>query len=183
MTFSRAHFSTLIKYIGISFITGAISHWFFSGTRSLLTGAFGIFCFIIWTLLEEDTTNTWQTIIAGTILAVGIGSVTGGLQHFPDSPERSVLIIPIGYIISVLFFASIHKYILTKKEYFYISISSIFMLVLSIGIFFLIENTGITWHSHDNVIQSEKINETLIKKSDKQNIITVDPETIPWHHD
>jgi hypothetical protein len=94
--------------------------------------------------LEEDTTNTWKTIIAGAILAVGIGSVTGGLQHFPDSPERSVLIIPIGYIISVLFFASVHKYVLTKKEYIYISISSIFMLVISVGIFFLIENTGIT---------------------------------------
>lgn len=184
MTFSRAHFSTLIKYIGVSFITGAISHWFFSGTRSLLTGAFGIFCFIVWTLLEEDTTNTWKTIIAGAILAVGIGSVTGGLQHFPDSPERSVLIIPIGYVISVLFFASIHKYVLTKKEYLYISISSIFMLVLSVGIFFLIENTGITWHSHDAVLQSEQGHGKNTERiNSEQPIKTIDPEDVPWHHD
>lgn len=47
MNFSRDHFTTLIKYIGISFITGAISHGVFSGTRSLLTGAFGVACFII----------------------------------------------------------------------------------------------------------------------------------------
>jgi hypothetical protein len=95
MTFSRAHFSTLIKYIGISFITGAISHGFFSGTRSLVTGIFGIGCFMIGTMMEDDTSNTWRTLLAGAILAVGIGSVTGGLQHFPDSPERSLWIIPV----------------------------------------------------------------------------------------
>lgn len=183
MTFSRAHFSTLIKYIGVSFITGAISHWFFSGTRSLLTGAFGIFCFIVWTLLEEDTTNTWKTIIAGAILAVGIGSVTGGLQHFPDSPERSVLIVPIGYIISVLFFASIHKYTLTKKEYLYISLSSIFMLALSVGMFFLIENMGISWHTHDAPVQGQQNTETLTGAHVEQTTKTLDPEDVPWHHD
>lgn len=155
MTFSRDHFTTLIKYIGISFITGAISHGAFSGTRSLLIGTLGVFCFIVWTLLEEDTTHTWKTIIASAILAIGIGAVTGGLQHFPDSPERSVIIIPIGYVISVLFFASIHKYVLAKKEYRYIGISSIIMLVLTVAVFFLIENTGIAWHSHDGVWHSE----------------------------
>lgn len=94
--------------------------------------------------MEENATNTWKMILASAMLAIGIGAVTGGLQHFPDSPERSVIIIPIGYVISVLFFASIHKYVLTKKEYLYIGISSIFMLVLTVALFFLIEYTGIT---------------------------------------
>jgi hypothetical protein len=104
--------------------------------------------------------------------------VTGGLQHFPDSPERSVLIIPIGYFISILFFASIHNFVLSKKEYLYISISSIFMIVLSIGIFFLIENTGITGHSHESVPQNEQNAHTLTG-SIEQTIQTIDPETVP----
>jgi hypothetical protein len=131
MTFSRSHFSTLIKYIGISFITGAISHGFFSGTRSLITGGFGILCFVIGTMLEDDASNTWKTILAGAILAVGIGSVTGGFQHFPDSPERSLWIIPFGYVISILFFGYIHHYKLGKKEYRYIILSSIVMLLMT----------------------------------------------------
>jgi hypothetical protein len=140
MTFSRAHFSTIIKYIGISFITGAISHWFFSGTRSLLTGIVWVVAFTIGTLLEEDTTNTSKTIIAGAILAVGIGSLTGGLQHFPDSPERSLWITPLGFLVSIIFFKMVHTYTLKKKDYVYAIIASIVMLISSIGIYILIEN-------------------------------------------
>jgi hypothetical protein len=53
MSFSRSHFSTIIKYIGISFITGAISHGFFSGSRQIVTAIAGIVFFIIGSLLEE----------------------------------------------------------------------------------------------------------------------------------
>ncbi len=147
MTFTRSHFSTLIKYIGISFITGAISHGFFSEFRSLITGVFGVICFMIGTYLEEDG-GSMKAILYGAILAIGIGSVTGWLQHFPDSPERSLLIIPIWYIISIFLFAKIHNYILKKAEYIYIAISSVVVLVGSVGIFFLIENMTIFWHSH-----------------------------------
>lgn len=131
--------------------------------------------------MEEDATNTWKTILAGAMLAVGIGAVTGGLQHFPDSPERSVLIIPIGYVISVLFFASIHNFVLSKKEYLYIAISTIFMITLSIGIFFLIENTGITGHSHES-IPHNKQNTHMLTGSIEQTKELIDPETVPWHH-
>lgn len=157
MTFSRAHFSTLIKYIGISFITGAIAHGFFSGTRSLLTGVFGIICFIIGTILEEGKSIHWWTILTGAMLAIGIGAVTGWLQHFPDSPERSVWIIPVGYILSIYYFTKIHHHTLDKKQYTYIFYSSILTLILSIGIFVLIENTSITGHSHAETVETTDI--------------------------
>jgi uncharacterized membrane protein YqgA involved in biofilm formation len=74
--FSRSHFSTIIKYIGISFITGAIAHGFFSGTRQILTALFGIVCFIIGTAMEEEKSNT-KTILFSALLAIAIGAVTG----------------------------------------------------------------------------------------------------------
>jgi hypothetical protein len=58
--------------------------------------------------------------------------VTGGFQHFPDSPERSLLIIPVGYIASLLLFAYIHKYSFSKKEYIYIAISSLITVILTV---------------------------------------------------
>ncbi len=128
--------------------------------------------------MEEAITNTWKTILAGAMLAVGIGAVTGGLQHFPDSPERSVLIIPIGYVISVLFFASIHNFVLSKKEYLYIAISSIFMTVLSIGIFFLIEKTGIIGHSHESVLQNEQ-DTHMLTGSIEQTKELIDIKSVP----
>ena len=58
------------------------------------------------------------------------------------------------------------------------------MLMLSVGIFFLIENTGITWHSHDAVLQSEQGHETNTEHTNsEQPIKTIDPEDVPWHHD
>lgn len=173
MTFTRLHFSTLIKYIWISFITGAISHGFFSEFRSLITGIFGVICFMIGTYLEEDG-GSMKAILYGAILAIGIGSVTGGLQHFPDSPERSLLIIPIWYIISIFLFAKIHNYILKKKEYMYIIISSVVVLLWSIGIFFLIENMPSLWHSHTAT-------ESIVPHINNVNTVSSTGEMVPTH--
>lgn len=176
MTFSRDHFSTLIKYIGISFITGAISHWAFSWTRSLLTGGFGVFCFIIGTLMEDNNLSTTKAIFFSALLAIAIGAVTWWLQHFPDSPERSLLIIPVGYIASLLLFAYIHKYFFSKKEYIYIAISSLITVMLTVWIFIVIDNTTIVWHEHN----AEPI-KTFPVTENSTGIIQ-DPESIPWHH-
>ncbi len=88
----------LLKYSGISFISGAVNHGFFSGTRSLWTAAIGIVLFVLGAWLEHrlssDATQTprtglLQTLVLGTLLSIGLGFFTGGLQHFPDSPARS----------------------------------------------------------------------------------------------
>lgn len=101
----------LLKYSGISFISGAVNHGFFSGTRSLWTAAVGIVLFVLGAWLEhrlnaqsDDTPRTGllQTLVLGTLLSIGLGFFTGGLQHFPDSPERSAWVVPLGFFISVL---------------------------------------------------------------------------------
>ncbi len=153
MSFSRSHFSMIIKYIGISFITGAISHGFFSGSRQIVTAIAGIVFFIIGSLLEEwnEKTSSWKIIVSGTMLAVSIGAITGGFQHFPDSPERSLWIIPVGFFLSLFFYAYSHKYIWNKESYVYAISTSIGITLLSIGLFLVIENSDISWHSHEEV--------------------------------
>ncbi len=149
--FSRAHFSMMMRYLGVSFITGAISHGFFSGTRSLITWVLGVIFFVIWSLLEEwsEKQNSWNIILVWAILAIAIGSVTGGFQHFPDSPERSVWIIPVWFITSLFLYACIHWYRLRQWEYIYILIASALILWISVWSFFLIENTNIVAHGHE----------------------------------
>jgi hypothetical protein len=157
MTFSRSHASMLIKYIGVSFITGAISHGFFSGTRSLYTGLFGVVCFVVGTVLDTGTTNTYKTIILSALLAVCIGSVTGGLQHFPDSPDRSVYILPIGYVLATLLYAYIHDYVLSRREYIYIAISSVGVTLLSVGFYIYLQATHISLDTHLENISAQAI--------------------------
>jgi uncharacterized cupredoxin-like copper-binding protein len=110
-SFQQHHGAMLLKYSGISFISGAVNHGFFSGTRSLWTAAIGIVLFVLGAWLEHrqntptidsPQTGLLKTLVLGTLLSIGLGFFTGGLQHFPDSPARSAWVVPLGFFISVL---------------------------------------------------------------------------------
>jgi len=111
LQFQQQHGAMLLKYSGISFISGAVNHGFFSGERSLWTAAIGMVLFVLGAWLEhvfddssqQDNANgLFNTLAVGSLLSVGLGFFTGGLQHFPDSPARSAWVVPLGFFISVL---------------------------------------------------------------------------------
>jgi uncharacterized cupredoxin-like copper-binding protein len=56
--------------------------------------------------MEHRSQNNTQSLIeslwVGTLLSIGLGFFTGGLQHFPDSPARSAWVVPLGFAISIL---------------------------------------------------------------------------------
>ncbi len=107
--FEKHHAATLLKYSGISFISGAVNHGFFSGERSLWTAGVGMLLFVVGAAMahrlegghEQGWSDLWRTLLVGALLSVGLGFFTGGLQHFPDSPERSAWVVPLGFFISV----------------------------------------------------------------------------------
>lgn len=110
-SFQQQHAAMLLKYSGISFISGAVNHGFFSGERSLWTAAIGIVLFVLGAWLEHRQrhadgptahTSLVLTLVLGSLLSIGLGFFTGGLQHFPDSPARSAWVVPLGFIVSVL---------------------------------------------------------------------------------
>ncbi len=107
-SFSKQHGIMLMKYAGISFISGAVNHGFFSGSRSLWTAAIGIVLFVTGAWLEHRASEEkhpqglFQSLFMGTLLSIGLGFFTGGLQHFPDSPARSAWVVPLGFFISVI---------------------------------------------------------------------------------
>jgi uncharacterized cupredoxin-like copper-binding protein len=107
-SFGKQHGIMLLKYAGISFISGAVNHGFFSGARSLWTAAIGIVLFVTGAWLEhraseeKHSQGLLQSLFMGTLLSIGLGFFTGGLQHFPDSPARSAWVVPLGFFISVI---------------------------------------------------------------------------------
>jgi uncharacterized cupredoxin-like copper-binding protein len=109
--FQQHHGAMLLKYSGISFISGAVNHGFFSGERSLWTALVGMVLFVLgawlehrWQPADSDTppSGLMKTLAIGSLLSIGLGFFTGGLQHFPDSPERSAWVVPLGFFVSVL---------------------------------------------------------------------------------
>jgi uncharacterized cupredoxin-like copper-binding protein len=108
-TFPKHHATMLLKYSGISFISGAVNHGFFSGERSLWTAGLGVVLFVFAAWVEHrqsdrsaNAPGLVQALVWGTLLSVGLGFFTGGLQHFPDSPARSAWVVPLGFALSVL---------------------------------------------------------------------------------
>jgi uncharacterized cupredoxin-like copper-binding protein len=107
MSFATTHTATLLKYGGISFIAGAVNHGMFSETRSVITAAFGVFFYLLGSWLEmrlQDAQRlSWADVLGlGIVSSIGLGFFTGGLQHFPDSPDRSVWVVPLGFALSLL---------------------------------------------------------------------------------
>jgi len=107
MSFATTHTATLLKYGGISFIAGAVNHGMFSETRSAITAAFGVFFYLLGSWLEmcvqDGERLSWADVLGfGIVSSIGLGFFTGGLQHFPDSPDRSVWVVPLGFALSLL---------------------------------------------------------------------------------
>ena len=107
MNFAQSHIATLFKYGGISFIAGAVNHGFFSEARSFWTAGFGVVFYLFGAWLEmrnRDALNVrWTDVLGfGLLSSIGLGFFTGGLQHFPDSPDRSLWVVPLGFVLSLL---------------------------------------------------------------------------------
>ena len=108
----------ILKYLGISLITGAISHGFFSTNRSLLLALAGIGFFVVGTLLEERKSEiSLRQVIYGVGLAIGIGAFAGGLQHFPESAMRSLWVVPVGFVISLVFIKLSQGFTVTQRDW------------------------------------------------------------------
>ena len=130
VSFQSQHASMLLKYAGISFISGAVNHGFFSGERSLWTAAIGIVLFVFGAWWEHHLTSSTaetpktllQTLLWGTLLSIGLGFFTGGLQHFPDSPARSAWVVPTGFFVSVIALAVNGDFRWSRATWMYVAI-------------------------------------------------------------
>lgn len=104
MTFNKQHLISLLSYIGIGFISGAVSHGFFSGLRSMIMALLGIIIFIIAESLKPGEKNYQHLIFGGLIFSITVGMVSWWFQHLLDSPMRSLWIIPVWWFISTLIY-------------------------------------------------------------------------------
>ena len=140
--FQHHHGAMLLKYSGISFISGAVNHGFFSGERSLWTAAIGMALFVVGALLEHrlsdsddepEQTSLLRTLVIGALLSIGLGFFTGGLQHFPDSPARSAWVVPLGFFVSVVALALSSTFVWRRSTSVYVLAVGALMSVGSYG--------------------------------------------------
>jgi hypothetical protein len=160
-SFQLQHGAMLLRYSGISFISGAVNHGFFSGQRSLWTAAIGIVLFVVGAVLEhrmadntpgQARTSLLRTLALGSLLSIGLGFFTGGLQHFPDSPARSSWVVPLGFFVSVLALGFSAPRVWQRAATVYVMVLGTLVMAGSWGAWQWLEQHpewAATGHSHD----------------------------------
>lgn len=137
-SFASQHLSMICKYIGISFVAGAVSHGVFSGSRSLMTAGIGVIMFLIGQFIEYRQTGAGArsmalSLLIGAVLAIGMGFFTGSLQHFPDSPDRSLWVVPLGFAMTLAALIWMNKEQLTGSIKRYAAASFVVVGAISLG--------------------------------------------------
>jgi hypothetical protein len=97
-----------------SFIAGGIVHVGLGENTTYYLGlaVLGVVCFTVGNYLQEfvlnkntRNLNLGSFLLVSFVLSIGIGMVTGGVQHFIDNPPYSAVLIPIGLVLAVTAFA------------------------------------------------------------------------------
>lgn len=157
MYFQVKHLTTLSKYAGIGFIAGAVNHGMFSEQRSLVTATLGVLFFLIGAYVENRSERSlaasWGDVLGfGILSSIGLGFFTGGLQHFPDSPQRSVWVVPLGFFLSLisLYFGNASERPNTKAALFYGVGGGAVVVAACFAAFGLFKDDHPHTHEHEN---------------------------------
>jgi len=137
-------FTFIALFIGTGFVSGSIVHmgeginpW----DLSLL--AIGILFFILGSV-SQDMQQDWKRIrgegiaaflFLSLVLSIGIGMVSGGMQHFVDTPAYSAILIPLGLALGFMAFILKERIVLHAKEWtFIVPATLIGCAILGVGL-------------------------------------------------
>ncbi len=109
----------LAMFVGTGFLSGAIVH---SGDtsqipRNAIIGAIGVCLFVAGSTFYEAVVLQHQItrrtlgsfLVFSSLLSVGIGMISGGVQHFTDFPSFAPKLIPLGLLLATFAFGFKHR--------------------------------------------------------------------------
>lgn len=103
-------------FVGAGLISGGVVHYPLDHQRYALITAAGVALFLAATVLNEFVlaavrpagSAAARVIGSSLMLSMGIGMLSGGIQHFSDFPERATVLIPLGLVLSFAAYAVRH---------------------------------------------------------------------------
>ena len=99
-------------FLGIGLVSGSIVHFPVNPLRYAAIGSIGILLFIAASLVDEIVlkkkplreSGILRVILFSVVLSMGIGMISGAIQHFTDTPKYAAILIPMGIVISLVGF-------------------------------------------------------------------------------
>jgi hypothetical protein len=149
--FQSRHIALLCKCTGTSFISGSVNNGFFDNKlRSLITALVGVTLFIVGEFIDSylssngdsPSESMWDTLLLSTVLSLGIGFFTGGLQHFPfPNAHVGSWVVPLGFVLTLLCLA-----------WTFTSTSSLVKPIVYYALIAIIVVSASSWGCHDGLI-------------------------------
>ena len=95
-------------FVGAGLISGGIVHHPLDPGLYTAIAAAGVGLFLAATVLNEvvlgqtrlTPRGVARIVVASLLLSIGIGMLSGGIQHFTDFPDRAATLIPCGMVLS-----------------------------------------------------------------------------------
>lgn len=151
----------LFLFVGMGFVSGSIVHFGQTSQipRFIVIGVVGMAMFAIASYIQESVLNPEKTsikakikyILYSLILAVGIGMISGGTQHFLDFPVYASYLLPSGFIIALIGYILRNNISLNKRLSFYLMTGISLISVISfwgLNIYAQGLPAGSSGHSH-----------------------------------
>ncbi|RZU53184.1 hypothetical protein EV385_5073 [Krasilnikovia cinnamomea] len=144
-------------FVGAGLISGAVVHYPLDPARYGAIGAAGVAVFLTATVLNEfilprsrpGAITLLRVVGASLLLSLGIGMVSGGLQHFADVPTRSAVLVPAGLLLSFTAYVLRHATQRWKAIVGPIGLTVLTVSVLTFtGLSYLAKHSTPTGHSH-----------------------------------
>ena len=97
-------------FVGAGLVSGGIVHQPLDPARYTTIALAGVGVFLAATVLNEFVLaperptglRAARLIVASLALSLGIGMLSGGIQHFSDFPKRAAVLIPLGIVLSFI---------------------------------------------------------------------------------
>jgi len=138
----------VLLFLGMGLISGSIVHMPVDPvkyTLIMLIGAamFGFASFINDLKGQADMSAgaIVRSLLYSLALSVGIGMMSGGIQHFSDNPTYAAMLIPTGFGVSLFSFVLKHNPNLSvKRVYAVIAIFAVLALPLKLGLDYVVND-------------------------------------------
>lgn len=99
-------------FLGIGLVSGSVVHFPGDPVRYAIIGSIGILLFVISSLVDEIVIKKrnlkenaiLRVILFSVVLSMGIGMISGAIQHFTDTPKYAAILIPAGIVVSLFGF-------------------------------------------------------------------------------
>lgn len=112
---TEAYGTYIALFVGAGLLSGSIVHFPLDPARYTIIGAVGGALFAAASAIGDVRKNgfsmaTIRIAVASLLLSLGIGMMSGGIQHFEDFPARAAMLIPAGLLLSVPSFVARQGY-------------------------------------------------------------------------